>query len=140
MAIHSKLTVFKLDTAAGALTDISSYCNKVEVPTELDLKEVTVFGSTSRQWLPGFADGDIKIGGPWTRASDAFFTATVAAFQAGTLASVSFEYGPEGADSSDRKMLGEAIATNDQVSSDVDSPVEWSMDLKVTGGITFTTY
>jgi predicted secreted protein len=140
MAIHSKLTVFKLDNASAALTDISSYCNKVELPTELDLKEVTVFGSTARQWLPGFGDGDIKIGGPWTRAQDSFFTLISAAFQAGTLASVSFEYGPEGADSSDRKLTGEAILTNYQVSSDVDSPVEWSADLKVTGGITFTTY
>jgi len=140
MAIHSKETVVKLDTSGGVLTDISTYCNKVELPQELDLKEVTVFGSSSRQWLAGYTDSDGKISGPWTRASDAFFAPIMAAFEAGTLASVSLEYGPEGTTASDRKILGEVILKNYQVSSDIDSPVMWSADLKVTGGLTRTTY
>lgn len=136
MAIHSKLTVVKLDTSAGVLTDISAYCNKCELPQDLDIKEVTVFGSTSRQWLAGFSDSDGSIGGPWTRASDAFFTAIFAALAAGTLTSSSLEYGPEGADTGDRKFSGEVILKNYKVTSGVDNPVEWSADFKVTGGIT----
>jgi hypothetical protein len=140
MAIHSKETVVKLDTSVGVLTDISSYCDKVELPEELDIQEVTVFGSTSRQFLAGYTDADGSIGGPWTRASDAFFAAIMTAFAAGTLASVSLEYAPEGITASDRKILGEVILKNYKVSSDINSPITWSADIKVTGGLTRTTY
>lgn len=140
MAIHSKDTVVKLDTSGGVLTDISTYCNKVELPQDIDVKEVTTFGSSNRAWLAGFNDSDGKISGPWTRASDAFFAAIIAGFADSSLASVSLEYAPEGTSSGDRKIYGEVILKNYQVSSDVDSPVMWSADLKVTGGLTRTTY
>ena len=140
MAIHSKITVVKLDTSGGVLTDISTYCNKVSMPRSLDLNDVTVFGSTSKQYLPGFADGDVSMGGPWTRAQDQFFSPIFAAFQAGTLASVSFEYGPEGADAADVKHSCELIMTDYEPGSDVGNPVEWSAKFKVTGAITVATY
>jgi hypothetical protein len=140
MAIHSKLTVVKLDTSGGVLTDISTYCNECSMPRELDLKDVTTFGATSRAWLAGFADGDVKLKGPWTRAADNFFSPIFAAFRAGTLSSVSFEYGPEGSDTGDVKHTAELIMTNYEPGSSVDDPVEWSADFKVTGDITATTF
>jgi hypothetical protein len=140
MAIHSKDTVVKLDTSVGVLTDISAYCDKVELPEELDVQEVTVFGSAYRQWMPGFSDSDGSIGGPWTRASDAFFAPIMAGFSASTLASVTIEYAPEGTAASDRKITGEVILKNYKVSSDINSPVTWSADVKVTNGLTRTTY
>jgi hypothetical protein len=138
--VHSKLTIVKMDTSAGALTDISTYCREISLPLELDLLDITTFGATAKQWLPGFADATISLSGPWSRESDAFFAPIYAAFQAGSLTSVSFEYGPEGGDSSDRKYLGEAIMTSYEPGSNVDNEVEWSAEFQVTGSVTLTTY
>lgn len=136
MAIHSKLTVVKLDTAGGVLTDISSYCSEVEMPRELDIHNVTTFGATSKQFLPGFADGTMTLSGPWTRAQDQMFTAIFDAFRAGTLASVSFEYHPEGTDTGDVKHTCELIMTNYNPASSVEEPVMWESEFQVTGAIT----
>lgn len=136
MAIHGKLTVVKLDTAGGVLTDISTYCNEVKMPRELDIHNVTTFGVTSKQKLVGFADGKVSLKGPWTRAQDQMFTAIYDAFRAGTLASVSFEYHPEGADSGDVKHSCELIMTSYEPGSEAESPVEWSADFEVTGTLT----
>ncbi len=141
MAIHSKLSVVKLDTSAGSLTDISTYCNAMEVPRELDQLEVTTFGATSKQYLAGFADGTVTMGGPWTRALDNHMSPIFTAMKAGTLASVSFEYGPEGADSGDVKYLGELIMSSYAgPKADVGSAQEWEAEFQVTGDVTVTTY
>lgn len=141
MAIHSKLSVVKLDTAGGVLTDVSTYCNKMEVPRELDLLDVTTFGATSKQYLSGFADGSVSMGGPWTRALDNHMSPIFTAFRAGTVDSVSFEYGPEGSDSGDVKYSGELIMTGYQgPQASVESAQEWAAEFKVTGNVTVGTY
>jgi hypothetical protein len=140
MAIHSKLTVFKLDSSVGVLTDISTYCNKSDFPEKLDLDDVTTFGVTSKQWLAGFADGDVNISGPWTRASHQFLSAIKTAFRDGTVSSVSVEYAPEGTSSGCIKKTAELIMTDYQTMSDVKGPVEWTAKFKVTGAVTETTY
>lgn len=141
MASHSKLTVVKIDTSLGVLTNISTYCNKFSIKRKLDNKDVTCFGATSRAWLPGFADANVDAGGPWTRASDNFFSPIFALFEAGTLVSVSFEYGPEGSDPGDVKYTGEMIMEDcDAPESSIDDPVMWSTTFKVTGGVTVGAY
>lgn len=140
MAIHSKLTVVKLDSSVGVLTDISSYCNKSGFPEKLDLDDVTTFGNTSKQWLAGFADGDVDLGGPWTRTAHTFFSAIKTAFRDGTVSSVSFEYAPEGTSAGSIKETCELIMTDFDVMSDVKGPVEWTAKFKVTGAVTETTY
>lgn len=138
--LHSKLTVFKLDTSGGVLTDISTYLNEVSVPRELDLLKVTTFGATDHAYITGFGDATITVGGPWTRAADNFFAPIFAASKAGTLASSTFEYGPEGADTGDVKQTGECVITNYEVSSSIEDPIEFTAEFQVTGGITVTTY
>jgi hypothetical protein len=141
MAIHSKLSVVKLDTSGGVLTDISTYCNKFENPRELDLLDVTTFGATSKAYLSGFADGTVTMGGPWTRALDNHMSPIFAAFKAGTITSVSFEYGPEGSDSGDVKYSGEVILTNySGPMADVENAQEWEAEFQVTGDVTVGTY
>ena len=140
MAIHSKLTVVKLDTAGGVLTDISTYCRDCKMPRELDLLNVTTFGATSKLFLSGFADGTVTLSGPWTRAQDQMFTAIYEAFRSGSISSVSFEYGPEGSDTGDVKHTAELIMTNYEPGSDVENEVEWSAEFQITGAITATTF
>jgi hypothetical protein len=141
MAIHSKLSVVNLDTSAGTPTDISTHCNAMEVPRELDLLDVTTFGATSKQFLSGFADGTVSMGGPWTRALDNHMSPIFTAFKAGTLTSVSFIYGPEGSDSGDVKYTGELVMTNyTGPTAEVESAQEWSAEFQVTGDVTVGTY
>lgn len=140
MAVHSKVTVVKLDSSVGVLTDISSYCKKSGFPEKLDLEDVTTFGSTSKQWLAGFADGDVDLSGPWTRTAHQFFSAIKTAFRDATVASVSFEYAPEGTAAGAIKESCELIMTDYEVMSDVTGPVEWTAKFKVTGAVTEGTY
>ncbi len=140
MAIHSKLTVVKLDTSLGVLTDISGYCKEATLPHEMDIKDVTTFGNSYRQWLAGFGNGTAKLSGPWTRAADQFFSPIYTAFVAGTLTSVSLEYGPEGSTTGCIKYSCELIMKNYEPGSKVDDPVEWSADFQITGALTVGTY
>jgi hypothetical protein len=140
---HSKLSVVKLDTSGGVLTDISTYCNKVEMPQELEENDCTTFGAGNyRDYLAGFAAGTVEIGGPWTRASDNHFAPIYAAFKAGTLTSVSFEYGPEGSDSGDLKKTAELVMLSySGAMADVSNPQEWTASFRIkTPGVTDTTY
>lgn len=138
--IHSKLTVVKLDTAAGVLTDISQYCNSCQLPQELEEVDVSAFGSTSRQFLAGFAGATFSIAGNWDRAHHTMMAAIYAAFRAGTLASVTFEYGPEGADVGDIKQTAEAVMLTYEKGSELEDPVTWSAEFRVSGIVTDTTY
>lgn len=141
MAIHSKLSVVKLDTSGGVLTDVSTYCNKMEVPRELDLLDVTTFGATDKAYLAGFADATVSMGGPWTRALDNHMSPIFAAFKAGTISSVSFEYGPEGSDTGDVKYTGELVMTSfGGPMADVQNAQEWEAEFQVTGGVTVSAY
>ena len=138
---HSKLSVVKIDTSGGVLTDVSTYCNKCETPRELDLQKTTTFGATDHTYITGFADATVTVGGPWSREIDNHMSPIFAAFKAGTLASVTFEYGPEGSDSGDVKYTGEMVMTSyTGAQADVENVEEWEAEFQVTGGITVTTY
>lgn len=138
--IHSKLSIVKLDTSGGVLTDISDACDKCDGDETLELGEVTTFGATSKQWLAGFADGKFSIGGPWSRALHQHFAALKTAFRDGTISSASFEYGPEGATAGDIKQTCEVILVSYKKTSASKDPVRWEAEFQITGPVTETTY
>lgn len=140
---HSKLSVVKLDTSGGVLTDISTYCDSFELPQELDEVECTTFGATAyRDYISGFASGMCTMGGPWTRALENHMAPIFAAFKAGTLTSVSVEYGPEGSDAGDIKKTGELTMLNySGATAAVDDAQRWTAEFRVKSpGITDSTY
>lgn len=138
--IHSKLSIAKLDTAGGVLTDISTSCDTVDFPEELELVETTSFGSTSKSYIVGFADGKVTIGGSWSRAHHTMMAALKAAFRDGTINSASFEYGPEGGDTGDIRIQCEVVLTSYKKNSAVKDQVKWEAELQITGAVTETTY
>lgn len=137
---HSKVSKVKLDTSGGVLTDISDAVDKVEFDETLEQGDITTFGATSKQWLAGYADGKVSMGGPWSRSQHSHFAAVKSAFVAGTLASVSLEYGPEGTDTGDIKKTCEVILTDYKVSSASKDPVRWEAEFMITGTVTETVY
>lgn len=137
---HSKLSIVKLDTSGGVLTDISDACDTVDGEETLELGEITTFGATSKQWLAGYADGKFSMGGPWSRSLHSHMAAIKTAFKAGTISSVSLEYGPEGADSGDIKQSCEVILVSYKKSSKSKDPVRWEAEFQITGAVSEGTY
>lgn len=142
MAIHSKLAVVTLDTSAGTPTDISTYCNSLELPREMEEIDVTTFGATFKDFIPGFAEGTVTMGGPWTRALDNHMSPIFTAFQNETITGVTLVYGPEGSTSGDVKYTAELRMLNySGPKADIGSALEWDAEFRVTGaGVTVSTY
>ena len=140
--IHSKLAVITLDTVGGTPTDISTYCNAIEIPREMEEIDVTTFGATFKDFIPGFAEATVTIGGPWTRALDNHMSPIFAGFQAETVSSVTLVYGPEGSTSGDVKYTCELRCLNySGPKADIGNALEWDSEWRVTGaGITVSTY
>jgi hypothetical protein len=137
---HSKLAVFKLDTAGGVLTDVSAYVTEVNLSGEMDEVDVTTLGATARAYIPGFSEHSIELSGMYERAQDQMFQAIYDAFKAGTLASVSWEFGPEGSASGDVKKSGEAVMLTYETPVAIEDAVQWSATLRVTGAVTTSIY
>jgi hypothetical protein len=137
---HGKNAVFKLDNAAGTLTDISNVLNEVSLSRDLETGETTSFGSSAKSYVPGLTDSTLSISGSYDATVDAHIQAVLAAMAAGTVDSASFEYGPEGSTSSRLKMTGECIITSYETSSPVGDVVTFSLELQNTGAVTRGTY
>ena len=132
---HGKSTVFKVDNAAGSLTDISNTLTDVGFPQTVDTAETSTFGSSAKSYVVGLTDATISVSGN--------FDATVDAHLAGVLgqaASLSFEYGPEGSTSPNVKYTGECILTSYEKSGAIGDVVSYSAEFQVTGAITRGTY
>jgi hypothetical protein len=145
--IHSKLSKFFLETVSGGgsvgspdLTDLSTYCDEVSMPEELELVETTTFGSTSKTYLVGFADGQISISGNWDRTLAGYLGELKEAFRDGTVNSVTFQYAPEGNSTGDHYYTGEVVLVNYEKNSAVKDQVKFSAEFQITGPVTETTY
>ena len=132
---HGKDSVFKLDNASGALTDISTYVNNVDFPETADVSETTTLGADNKTYIAGLKDATISLSGLWDSTADAIFGAVV-----GQSATLSFEYSPEGTTGGNVKYTGEAILTSYAISSPVGDAVGYSADLQVSGAITRGTH
>jgi hypothetical protein len=132
---HGKSTVFKVDNAAGTLTNISDTLTDVSFPQSVDTAETSTFGSSAKSYVVGLTDSTLSVAGN--------FDATVDTHLAGVLgqaASLSFEYGPEGSTAGYVKYTGEAYLTSYEKSGAIGDVVSYSAEFQVTGAITRGTY
>jgi hypothetical protein len=132
---HGKSTVFKVDNAAGSLTDISNTLTDVGFPQTVDTAETSTFGSSAKSYVVGLSDSSLSISGN--------FDATVDTHLAGVLgqaATLSFEYGPEGSTNGFVKYTGECILTSYEKSGAIGDVVSYSAEFQVTGAISRGTY
>jgi predicted secreted protein len=132
---HGKSTVFKVDNAAGTLTDISNTLTDVSFPQSVETAETTSFGSSAKTYIVGLSDSTISVSGNFDATVDAHLAAIL-----GQAATVSFEYGPEGSTAGQVKYTGEAILTSYEKSGAVGDVVTYSTELQVTGAVTRGTY
>ena len=132
---HGKSAVFKVDNAAGTLTDISNTLNSVSFPREAEVLETTSFGSSDRTYIVGFKNGTISIDGSFDATVDTHLAAIL-----GQDATVSFEYGPEGSTPTYTKYTGEAIMTSYETSAGVGDIVSFSAAFQISGAVTRGAY
>ena len=137
---HGKSASFKLDNAAGTLTNISDTVNDVTVSRAIETGETTSFGNSSKTYIVGLADATISVSGSFDATVDNQLTALIDAQIAGTNASASFEAGPQGTASSSVKYTGECIVTSYEVNPTVGDVVTYSLELQVTGAVSRSTY
>lgn len=132
---HGKSAVFKVDNAAGTLTNISDTLNSVSFPREAETLETTSFGSSDRSYVIGFKNATVSVEGSFDATVDTHLAAIL-----GQEASVSFEYGPEGSTAGSTKYTGEAFMTSYETSAGVGDIVSYSAEFQITGAITRGAY
>jgi len=131
--VAAKSSVFKLDNAAGTLTDISAYVDSVSgIANTTDMLETTTFGATSKSFIPGLRNGDtISVSGKWDATLNTQITGLL-----GQTSSSSFEYHPAGTGAGTPKVSGECFVTSYETSSSVADLVTFTVSLQITGAVT----
>lgn len=137
---HGKNAAFKLDNASGSLVDLSAYLDEIGFPVSAETGETTTFGKTAKTYIIGLTDATLSLSGKWDSTVDAHFAGVIAAQSAGTVSTVSFEYGPEGTASGRIKYSGEALVTSFDTSSPVGDVVTFSVELQVSDSVTRGTW
>jgi hypothetical protein len=132
---HGKSTVFKVDNAAGTLTNISDTLTDVSFPQSVDTAETSAFGSSAKSYVVGLSDSTLSVSGNFDATVDAHLAAVL-----GQSASLSFEYGPEGSTNGFVKYTGECYLTSYEKSGAIGDVVTYSAEFQVTGAITRGTY
>jgi len=132
---HGKSTSFKVDNAAGTLTDISTSLTDVSFPRSVETAETTAFGASAKTYIVGLSDSTVSVSGNFDATVDAHLATVL-----GQSATLSFEYGPEGTTAGQVKYTGEAIMTSYEKSGAVGDVVTFSSELQVTGAVTRSTF
>lgn len=134
--VAARSSSFKLDNAAGTLTDISAYVDSVGgIANTTDMAETTTFGSTSKTFQGTLRNGDsISVSGKWDSTLNTQITALL-----GLSTSSTFDYSPAGTTTGLPKVTGECFVSSYEVSSSVADLVTFSLSLQITGAVTWGT-
>lgn len=144
---HGSKAKFRLDNAAGTLTDISSYVTSVSLSNELDTADVSVMGNTAKQFVVGLSGGSISLEGKFDPVIHAQLAAIVA--NNGTITggnTLEWQYDPQGSTTGLPRLSGASAAsgsgcylTSYEINTDVGDGGSWSATLQVTGAVTVGT-
>ncbi len=127
----------RIDNSGGTLTDISTHVKNVNFSRDAELLDVTAFQAAGgdKEFLVGFKDNKFDIEGN--------ANATVATHLngiAGQEATVSFQYGPEGTTSGNRKYTGEAVMVSYRETTPATGVNGFTASFQITGAVTVGTY
>lgn len=127
----------RIDNSSGTLTDISTYTKEVNFSRDAELIDATTFQPPGgdKEFIVGFKDNKFDISGNALAA-----LATHLNGIAGQEASVSFQYGPEGTTSGNRKYTGECFLVSYKESTPVGGLNTFTASFQITGQVTVGTY
>jgi len=136
---HGKALVFKLDTQAGTLTDISAYVKSVDgLPGEVEMGDVTVGGSAGYKYYPGLQKADFSIECVFDDTANSAYD-LVKNFMSDTNTR-SFEFGPAGNTSGFAKILGECRIKKVSLSAKVTDILTFTVDMSLDNDLTIGTW
>lgn len=129
-------SAFYLANAANALQNLSAYADNLSLPQSTEQLDVSVFGSSSKAFIPGLQDGDtLTMSGPYDVV---IHTQLTTAKSAGSL--LGFIFGPGGSVAAQARSAGSVYVQNYSVSTSVNGRVEYSASLQVTGAVSNGTF
>lgn len=112
-------------------TDITQYCDTAQIQAQLATIDVTNLASTANEWLTGFADWSIPIGGNWDAVIDALLG--VDAVTPGTKRTVSIALTDATPTTITYTWTSNGELSNYQITSAPTEAIKWSATLKLSG-------
>lgn len=130
--VHGKSAFLKINS-----TTVSGQGRSITHNYSLASADVTSFGDTADNFLPGNESGTLSMSGFF----DSTTHAAISALVAGTVTTTStYEYGPSGAVTGGVKISGSCFVTAYNVSSPVDGGVTAELTIQRSGAVTNSTY
>ena len=127
----------RIDDSGGTLRDISRSVKDVNFSRDAELLDATTFQAPGgdKEFIVGFKDNKFDISGN----ADATVTGYLNGI-AGQEATVSFQYGPEGTTTGNRKYTGECVLVSFKESTPATGLNTFTASFQITGQVTVGTY
>jgi hypothetical protein len=138
--VHGKNAYIQLDNSSGTLVDISGVSNEITWARSIDTAETSVFGANAKTYITGQNDATISMSGLYDATTAAVIEATIDALVAGTNASATLVFGPEGSGSGKKKYSQETVVTSYEIGAPVGDVVSLSVEFQRTGATTVSTF
>ena len=138
--VHGKNGYIQLDNSAGTLTNISGISNEITYSQSIDTAETSVFGLSAKTYITGQNDATISLSGLYDATTAGVIEGTIDALIAGTLASATLDFGPEGNGTGKKKYSQEVIVTSYEIGVPVGDVVSLNVEFQRTGATTKSTY
>lgn len=138
-AVAGHKLVFKLDNAAGSLTDLSQYIPKGGLGVSQETYDTTTCdGSASRGFMLGLKGGDeFTMEFLYHNTLEGILSAIYALT---TGVSQTYEYGPEGSTATFPKYTGECFLKSYNLENAVGGPATMNATFQMTGAQSRTTF
>ena len=138
--VHGKNGYIQLDNSSGTLTDITSISNEISFSRAIDTAETSVFGTNAKTYITGQNDATISLSGLFDATTSTTIEGTIDALVAGTIASATLVFGPEGSGSGKKKYSQEVVVSSYDIGIPVGDVVTLSVEFQRTGATTVTTF
>lgn len=138
--VHGKNAYIQIDNSSGTLTSITSISNEISYSQSIETAETTVFGNAAKTYITGLNDATISVSGLFDSTSATVIEGTIDALIAGTNASATLVFGPEGNGTGKKKYTQETIVTSYEISAPVGDVVSLSVEFQRTGSTTIGTF
>lgn len=125
--IHGKNAVFKQDAS-----DLSAYCDSIEVKQAADSHDVTNFGSTGHEYLGGLTDGTVSVKGTYDDGTAPTPRLTIQS-ALGTVVSLTIR--SEGTATGKSQTTCSALVTAYEESTPVADMITWTAEYQISGAV-----
>lgn len=130
-----------LDNAVGVLTDMRDYVATTGLDRESEQIDVTTLGDNDTERIPGFMSGEVPMEGPVDFAAGGSHEVLGSAVGArGSNSKRTYEYGPQGNVTGDRRYTGESVVLSYSITITPDEAINFTSSARCDGAITRNTF